>query len=105
MSKRSPFVGNVFTCPYLYKSSCYCAVSVKSYADKVEVALASQYTSSSHTNSRGILSVKQRSTVKRALRASQLSVGSQVQANLENFSRCKRVLFNQRSQKAVHCLV
>ncbi len=109
MTKRNPSVGDVFICPYRYKSSCCCAVLVKSYSDKVEVALAGQHTSSSgessHTNDRGILSVERRSAVKRAVRASPLSVGSQVQANLENFSPCKHVPFNQRSQKAVDHLV
>ncbi len=48
MFKKNPFVGNVFTCQYRYMclpvsigtSSCYCAFSVKTFEDKVEVALA-----------------------------------------------------------------
>ncbi len=45
--------------------------------------------------------------MKRAVRASLISVGShwQVQANLENFSPSKHILFNQRIQKAVDRLV
>ncbi len=39
------------------------------------------------------------------MRASPNSVGSQVHAKLENFSPGKRFPFDQRSQKAVECLV
>jgi hypothetical protein len=74
---------------------------VKTYSDKVEVALAGEHTASSHSSSSGILSVKQRSTVKRAIRSPQHSVGSQVHASLENFSPGKQVRFDRRSQKAV----
>jgi hypothetical protein len=51
------------------------------------------------------LSVKQRIAVKRAVRSSPHSVGSQLQASLENFSPGKRVPFDRRSQKAVARLV
>ena len=40
MSTRSPFVRDVFTCPYRFKCGCYCALSVMIFRDKVEVALA-----------------------------------------------------------------
>ncbi len=46
-------------------------------------------------------SSKGESAVKRAVISSQHSVGSQVHANLENFSAGKRVPFDSRSQKAV----
>ncbi len=105
MSKRNPLVRDVFTYPYRFKCGCYCALSVKSFSDKVEVALAGEHTASSHSRSRGILSVKQRSAVKRVVRSSPHSVGSQVQASLENFSPGKRVPFDRRSQKAVVRLV
>jgi hypothetical protein len=90
-------------CVYLSVSVQKRAFSVKTYADKVEVALAGRHTPTSHTSSRGIfkLSVKQSSAVKHAVRASPYSVGSQVHANLEDVSPCKRVPFDQRSQKAV----
>ncbi len=39
----------------------------------------------------GILSVKQRGTIKRAVRAAPMAVGSQVNANLQNFSPGRRV--------------
>jgi hypothetical protein len=100
MSKRNQFVSDVFNCPYRCKCGCYCALSVKTFADKVEVALAGEHTASSHTRSSGILSVKQRSAVKRAVRSSPHAVGSQVHANLENFSPGKRVPFDSRSQQA-----
>ncbi len=105
MSKRNPFVRDVFTCPYQFKCGCYCALSVKTFSDKVEVALAGEHTASSHSSSSGILSVKQRGAVKRAVRSLPHSVGSQVQASLENFSPGKRVPFDRRSQKAVARLV
>jgi hypothetical protein len=105
MSKRNPFASDVHNCPYQYKCSCYCALSVKTFADKVEVALAGEHTASSHTRSSGILSVKQRSAVKREVRSSLHAVGSQVHANLENFSPGKRVPFDSRSQQAVVRLV
>jgi hypothetical protein len=91
---------DVFTCPYRFKCGCYCELSVKTFADKVEVALAGEHTASSHSRSSCILSVKQQSAVKRAVRSSPNSVGSQIQASLENFSPSKRVLFDSRSQTA-----
>ncbi len=78
---------------------------MKTFSDKVEVALASEHTASSHSSSSGNLSVKQRSAIKRAVRSSPHSVGSQVHASLENFSLGKRVPFDHRSQKAVARLV
>jgi hypothetical protein len=98
MSKWNPFVCDVLNCPYLFKCCCYCLLSVKTYADRVEVALAGKHTASSHSSSSGIMSVKQRSAVKRAFRSSPHSVGSQVHANLENFSPRTRVPFESRSQ-------
>ena len=105
MSTRNPFVRDVFTCPYRFKCGCYCALLVKTFSDKVEVALAGEHTASSHSRSSGILSVKQRSAVKRAVRSSPQLVGSQVHAGLENFSPGKRIPFDSRSQKAVARLV
>jgi hypothetical protein len=104
MSKRNPFVRDVFTCPYRFKCGCYCALSVKTFSDKIG-ALAGEHTAPSHSRSSCTLSVKQRSAVKRAVRSSPHSVGSQVQASLENFSPGKRVPFDRRSQKAVARLV
>ncbi len=86
MSKRNLVVRDVFACPYLFKCGCYCALSVKTFSDKVEVALAGEHTTSSYSRSSGILSVKQRSAVKSAVRSSPHSVGSQVHASLENFN-------------------
>jgi hypothetical protein len=78
---------------------------VKTYAQKVEVALSGEHTPESHSRSSGILSVKQRSAVKRAVRSSPQMVGSQVHAGLENFSPGKRIPFDSRSQKDVARLV
>jgi hypothetical protein len=105
MFKRNPFMHDVFTCPYQFKCCCYCALSVKTFSDKVEVALAGEHTASSHSRSSGIVSVKQMSAVKRAVKSSPLSVSRQVHANLENFSPKKIVPFDRRSQKAVARLV
>ena len=100
MSKRNPFVLDVYSCPYRFKCGCYCALSVKTFTDKIEVALAGEYTADSHNRSSGILSVQQRTAVKRAVRSSPLMVGSQVHAGLENFCPGKRIPFDSRSQKA-----
>ncbi len=105
MSTRNPFVRDVLTCPYRFKCGCYCALSVNTFRDKVEGALAGEHTASSHSRSSGVLSVKQRSAVKRVVRTSPHSVCSQVQASLENFSPGKRVPFDRRCQKAVARLV
>jgi hypothetical protein len=105
MSKRNPFVCDVYNCPYRYQWGCYCALSVKTFADEVEVALAGEHTASSHTRSSGcVLSVKQRSAVKRAVRSSPHAVGSQVHANLENLSPSKRVPFNREARKLLRAM-
>ncbi len=78
---------------------------MKTFADKVEVALAGEHTATSHSSSSGILSVQQRTAVQRAVRSSPQMVGSQVHAGLENFSPGKRIPFDSRSQKAVARLV
>ncbi len=105
MFKRNPFVRDVYSCPYRFKCGCYCALSVKTFTDKVEVALAGEHTADSHNRSSGILSVKQRTAGKRAVRSLPQMVGSQVHAVLENFSPGKRISFDSRSQKAVARLV
>jgi hypothetical protein len=105
MSKKNPFELDVLTCPYRFKCCCYSALSVKTFSDKVEVALAGEHTASSHSRSSCDLFVNQRSAVRRAVRSSPHSVGSQVHATLENFSPGKRVPFDRRSQKARVLLV
>ncbi len=97
MSKKHPFVRDVYTCQYRFKCGCYCALSVKTFSEKVEVALAGEHTPLSHSRSSGILSVKQRAAVKHSVRSSPHMVGSQVHAELENFSPGKRVPFDSRS--------
>jgi hypothetical protein len=52
-----------------------------------------------------ILSVKQRGTIKRAVRAAPMTVGAQLHANLQNFSPGRRVPFDHRSRSAVSRLV
>ncbi len=51
------------------------------------------------------MSIKLRIAVKSAVRASPYAVGSQVHANLENFSPGKGVPFDRRNQNAVEHLV
>ncbi len=60
MSAKNPSVRDVYTCPYRYKCNCYVALSVKTFANRVEIALAGEHDASSHLVSSGILSVKQR---------------------------------------------
>jgi hypothetical protein len=74
-------------------------LSVKTFADKVEVELAGEHTADSHSRSSGILSMKQRCAVKRAVRSSLQLVGSQVHAGLENFSPGKRRLYRKKLKK------
>ena len=91
MSAKNPSVRDVYTCSYRYKCNCYVALSVKTFANRVEIALAGDYDASSHLVSSGILSVKQRCAVKGAVRSAPHAVGSQIHANLQNFSPGKRV--------------
>ncbi len=105
MSAKNPSVRDVYTFSYRYNCNCYVALSVKTFANRVEITLAGEHDSSSHLVSSGILSGKQRCAVKGAVRSSPHAVGSQIHANLENFSPGKRVPFDSRSQQAVARLV
>lgn len=62
---------------------------------------AGEHGPASHIHCRGILSVKQRGAIKRAVRAAPMTVGAQVHANLQNFSPGRQVPFDERSRKAV----
>jgi hypothetical protein len=68
-----------------------------------------QHTKDSHADSRraarGLLSVKQRAAVEAAVKYQPLMVGSQVHANLKNFSPGKHVPNDKRSTAAVNRLV
>ncbi len=103
MSKRNPFVRDVYSCPYRFKCGCYCALSVNTFADKVEVALAGEHTAVSRSRSSG-LSVQQRTAVKRAVRSSPQMVGSQVLSGLENFSPGKRISLTVEARKLLRAL-
>ncbi len=87
------------------KYNCYVALSVNTVQVSVEIALACKHTSTSHLVSSGILSVKQRSAFKRAVRSALQAVGSQVQAIMENSSPDKRIPCDSRGQNAVSMLV
>ena len=62
---------------------------------------AGEHGPASHIHCRGILTVKQRGAIKRAVRAAPMTVGAQVHTNLKNFSPGKQVPFDERSRKAV----
>jgi hypothetical protein len=71
--------------------------------------VSGQHTKDSHADSRraarGLLSVKQRAAVEAAVKYQPLMVGSQVHANLKNFSPGKHVPSDKRSTAAVDRLV
>ena len=62
---------------------------------------AGEHTPNSHISCRGILSVKQRCTIKRAVRVAPMSRGEQVHVNLQQYSPGRRVPYNARSRAAV----
>jgi hypothetical protein len=67
----------------------------------VSLLQAGEHTPDSHIAGKGILSVKQRGTIKRAVRAAPMAVGSQIHASLQNFSPGRRVAYDARSRAAV----
>ena len=78
---------------------------VKRYSDKVVLMQAGDHGPESHIHCRGILSVKQRGTIKRAIRAAPMTVGAQLHANMDSFSPGRRVPYDHRSRGAVARLV
>ena len=78
---------------------------VKRYPDKVVLLQAGDHGPESHIYCRGILSVKQRGTIKRAIRAAPMTVGAQLHANMDSFSPGRRVPYDHRSRGAVARLV
>lgn len=90
-----------YNCPYRKKCGCYVAFAVKKYKDKVILMQAGEHTPDSHLECTGILSVKQRGTIKRMVRAAPMAVGTQVHANLQHFSPGRRVPYDERSRAAV----
>jgi hypothetical protein len=95
------FTGITFNCLYRNKCGCYVAFCVKRYKDKVSLLQAGEHTPDSHIAGKGILFVKQCGTIKRTVRAAPMAVGSQVHANLQNFSPGRRVPYDARSRAAV----
>jgi hypothetical protein len=63
------------------------------------------HSADSHGQSRGILNPKQRGAIVRAVKSAPMSVGSQVQSNLQNFSPGKHVPFDDRSRGTLNRLV
>ncbi len=94
-----------WNCPYHSKCDCLIALAVKEYKDRYELLRSVAHDRSSHAQSKGILSVKQRNAVINAVELAPLAAGSAVQSNLENFSPGKRVASDQRSREAVDRLV
>ena len=81
------------------------ALAVKVYPDKVELFMSGKHDASSHAQSTGILSEKQRHAVRTAVRVAPLSVGSAVHAGLKNLSPGNHVKADKRSRRAVSSLV
>lgn len=78
---------------------------MKRYPDKVELFMSGKHDASSHARSSGILTEKQRSAVKTAVRVSPLSVGSAVHSGLKNLSPGHHVKADRRHRDAVSRLV
>jgi hypothetical protein len=78
---------------------------LKEYSDRVVLLQSGVHTPESHLGGKVILSVKQRGAVKRAARSAPMSVGSQVQSSLQNFSPCRQVPYDARSRQAVARIV
>jgi hypothetical protein len=103
--KPSSFTRKNYHCPYRFLCGCYVAIAVKHYKDKVVLLQSGAHSADSHGQSRGILNPKQRGAIVRAVKSAPMSVGSQVQSNLQNFSPGKHVPFDDRSRGALNRLV
>ena len=101
------FVREQYNCPYRRKCDCYVAIAVRTFHDKVQLFVSGEHTKEleSHAEGRGILTVKQLAAVEASVRSAPLAVGSQVHANLKNFSPGKHVASDRKSQAAVNRLV
>jgi hypothetical protein len=64
---------------------------MKDYRDRIVLLQADSHDLKSLDESKGIRSVKQRGAVERSARAAPLALGSQVHANLQNFSPVLRI--------------
>jgi hypothetical protein len=81
------FIREQYNYPYRRKCDGYVAIAVRTFHDKVQLFVSGEHTKESHAEGRGILTVKQLATVEASVRSAPLAVGSQVHANLMNFSR------------------
>jgi hypothetical protein len=91
----------VYHCSYRYKFSRHVAISIKTFQDRVEIALSHKHTSTSHHVSSGNMSVKQMSAVRSAPQV----VGSQMHSNLKNFSPGKQIPFDTQKNILLRCLL
>jgi hypothetical protein len=87
------------------KCDCYAAIAVRTFHDKAQLFEFGEHTKESHAVGRGILTVEQLAAVEASVRSAPLAVGSQVHANLKNFSPGKHVASDRKSQAAVNRLV
>jgi len=94
-----------YNCPYRRTCECYVALSVKEFRDRFILLQAGEHTLQSHVRSSGILNPKQKGAVARAARSAPLALGSQIHANMQNFSPGRQVPYDKRSRKAVARLV
>ncbi len=84
---RIKFIREQYNYPYRRKCDCYVAIAVRTFHDKVQLFVSGEHTKESHAEGRCILTVNQLATVEASVRSAPLAVGSQVHANLKNFSR------------------
>jgi hypothetical protein len=73
--------------------------------DKVQLFVSGEHTTDSHADGRGISTVKQLAAVESSVRSAPLAVGSQVHANLKDFSPGKHVASDKANQASVARLV
>jgi hypothetical protein len=103
--KPASFTRKTYHCPYRFFVLVLCSHVVKYYKDQVVLLQSGAHSADSHGQSCGILNPKQRGAIVRAVKSAPMSVGSQVQYNLQNFSPGKHVPFDDRSRGALNWLM
>ena len=81
------------------------ALAVKRYDHKVDLFISGNHDASSHAVTSSILTEKQRTAVRTAVRTSPMTVGSAVHDGLKNLSPGNHVKADRRSREAVARLV
>ncbi len=80
-------------------------IDVGHYNDKVQLFVSGELPKDCHEEGREPLTVKQLVAVKTAVKCAPLLTGSQINANLKNFSPGKHVSSDRKSQAALNRLV